>query len=175
MHTETSINRGAIAGLCNCDLNGVTIGTTRSGNTREGELQWNVEVINNCACPISNLVVSCKGFASTLPVNPALFMQRISQAQNGGAYEDLRLEGRPVKKNAFAVVKTDPFFNSRSTRADSDGGSYPQWNEKVVVEMSMPPANSELLSAGTDTNCSTIEWMMAELIRNPNSQVHEKT
>ncbi|CAI0449374.1 unnamed protein product [Linum tenue] len=59
--------------------------------------------------------------------------------------EDLRLEGRPVKKNAFAVVKTDPFFNSRSTRADSDGGSYPQWNEKVVVEMPIPPANSVTL------------------------------
>ncbi|CAL1405759.1 unnamed protein product [Linum trigynum] len=69
-----------VAGLGNGDLNGVTLGTTRSDNTCEGELQWNVEVINNCACPISNLVVSCKGFTSTLPVNPALFMQRISQA-----------------------------------------------------------------------------------------------
>ncbi|CAL1397618.1 unnamed protein product [Linum trigynum] len=59
--------------------------------------------------------------------------------------EELRLEGRPVKKNAFAVVKTDPFINSGSTRADSDGGSYPQWNEKVVVEMPMPPANSVTL------------------------------
>ncbi|CAI0376942.1 unnamed protein product, partial [Linum tenue] len=64
-----------VAGLCICDLNGVTIGTTRSGKTREGELQWDVEVINNCACPISNLVVSCKGFASSLKVNPALFRQ----------------------------------------------------------------------------------------------------
>ncbi|CAI0431073.1 unnamed protein product [Linum tenue] len=51
--------------------------------------------------------------------------------------EDLRLEGRPVKKNAFVVVRTDPFINSGSTRADSDGGSYPQWNEKVVIEMPM--------------------------------------
>ncbi|CAL1385109.1 unnamed protein product [Linum trigynum] len=75
----------ATKGLCVCDLNGVTIGTTRSGSTREGEVQWNVEVINNCACPISNLVVSCKGFASTLPVNPALFKQNGDKCLvNGG-------------------------------------------------------------------------------------------
>ncbi|CAL1404293.1 unnamed protein product [Linum trigynum] len=48
--------------------------------------------------------------------------------------EDLRLDGRPVKKNAFAVVRSesDP-SNSGSTRADLDGGSYPLWNERVVV------------------------------------------
>ncbi|CAL1368047.1 unnamed protein product [Linum trigynum] len=34
---------------------------------------------------------------------------------------------------------------SRGDPADSDGGSYPQWNEKVVVEMPMPPANSVTL------------------------------
>ncbi|CAI0453048.1 unnamed protein product [Linum tenue] len=55
--------------------------------------------------------------------------------------EDLRIDGRPVKKNAFAVVRTDP-SNSGSTRADLDGGSYPLWNEKVVVEMSMPMQKS---------------------------------
>ncbi|CAI0453051.1 unnamed protein product [Linum tenue] len=55
--------------------------------------------------------------------------------------EDLRLDGRPVKKNAFAVVRTDP-SNSGSTRADRDGGSYPLWNEKVVVAMSVPMTKS---------------------------------
>ncbi|CAL1404290.1 unnamed protein product [Linum trigynum] len=55
--------------------------------------------------------------------------------------EDLRIDGRAVKKNAFAVVRTDP-SNSGSTRADLDGGSYPLWNEKVVVAMSMPMTKS---------------------------------
>ncbi|CAL1405760.1 unnamed protein product [Linum trigynum] len=65
-----------------------------------------------------------------------------------------RLEGRPVEKNEFAVVKTDPFFNSGSTRADSDSGSYPQWKEKVVVEMPMPPANSVTLEVRSETEWS---------------------
>ncbi|CAN1236891.1 BON1-associated protein 2 [Linum grandiflorum] len=46
--------------------------------------------------------------------------------------EDLRIDGRSVKKNAFALVKTD-LYNSKPTRADSDGGSHPHWNEKLVV------------------------------------------
>ncbi|CAN1236895.1 BON1-associated protein 2 [Linum grandiflorum] len=48
--------------------------------------------------------------------------------------EDLRIDGRSVKKNAFALVKTD-LFNSKSTAADFDGGSYPRWNEKLVVDL----------------------------------------
>ncbi|CAN1170438.1 hypothetical protein LINPERHAP2_LOCUS29002, partial [Linum perenne] len=56
-----------------CDLNSVTIGTTRIGYTRQGEPEWNVQVINNCECPISNLVLTCTGFASK--VNQSLFKQ----------------------------------------------------------------------------------------------------
>ncbi|CAL1366713.1 unnamed protein product [Linum trigynum] len=56
--------------------------------------------------------------------------------------EDLRLDGgRPVRKNTFAVVRTDP-SNCVSTGTDSDGGSYPIWNEKVVVAMSMAATSS---------------------------------
>ncbi|CAN1140276.1 TPD1 protein homolog 1 [Linum perenne] len=62
-----------LVGLCDCDLNSLTIGTTRSGNTRQGEPEWNVQIINNCGCPISNLIVTCKGFATVEKVNPALF------------------------------------------------------------------------------------------------------
>ncbi|CAN0899347.1 Protein TAPETUM DETERMINANT 1 [Linum grandiflorum] len=65
----------ATKGYCDCDLNSLTIGTTRSGNTRQGEPEWKVQVINNCGCPISNLILTCKGFASAEPVNPSLFRQ----------------------------------------------------------------------------------------------------
>ncbi|KAI3444596.1 hypothetical protein Pfo_001261 [Paulownia fortunei] len=41
---------------------------------------------------------------------------------------------QPVKKNVSITVKTDP-FNSRSTGVDSEGGSYPAWNEKLVMDL----------------------------------------
>ncbi|CAN1157486.1 BON1-associated protein 2 [Linum perenne] len=48
--------------------------------------------------------------------------------------EDLRLDGKSIKRNAFALVRTDQ-SNSKSTSADSDGGSYPRWNDKLSVEL----------------------------------------
>ncbi|KAG8391779.1 hypothetical protein BUALT_Bualt01G0222500 [Buddleja alternifolia] len=49
--------------------------------------------------------------------------------------ENLMITRRqPVKKNAFIVVKSDP-FNSQSTGTDPDGGSYPAWNEKLIMEL----------------------------------------
>ncbi|XP_050249734.1 BON1-associated protein 2 [Quercus robur] len=50
--------------------------------------------------------------------------------------EDLRNDRRPIKKNAFVVVRTDS-YNSRRTDMDTDGGSCPKWNQKLVVDMSM--------------------------------------
>ncbi|CAL1404292.1 unnamed protein product [Linum trigynum] len=55
--------------------------------------------------------------------------------------EDLRIDGRPVRKNAFVVVKTGP-SNSGSTGADRHGGSYPLWHERVVVAMPVPTTKS---------------------------------
>ncbi|KZV26727.1 hypothetical protein F511_34325 [Dorcoceras hygrometricum] len=43
---------------------------------------------------------------------------------------------QPVKKNAYVVVRSDP-FNSRSTGIDPQGGSCPSWNEKLVMDMPM--------------------------------------
>ncbi|GMI99040.1 BON ASSOCIATION PROTEIN 1-LIKE, BON association protein 2 [Hibiscus trionum] len=48
--------------------------------------------------------------------------------------EDLRIDNRPVKKNAFVVVSIDA-FNSKTTKIDREGGSYPSWNDKLVMEM----------------------------------------
>ncbi|KAJ8900327.1 hypothetical protein K2173_024967 [Erythroxylum novogranatense] len=50
--------------------------------------------------------------------------------------EKLSLDKKPVKRNTFVVVKTDP-FNGKSTKADFEGGSSPSWNEKLVMVMPM--------------------------------------
>lgn len=49
--------------------------------------------------------------------------------------EDLRIGGRSVKKNAFAIVKVDP-VNYQGTKADPVGGSYPTWDE--ILEINLP-------------------------------------
>ncbi|KAH7863693.1 hypothetical protein Vadar_020797 [Vaccinium darrowii] len=57
--------------------------------------------------------------------------------------EGLRVDRRrQVKKKAFVVVRTNS-QNSRSTKADFDGGSFPAWNEKLVLEM---PAHARFLT-----------------------------
>lgn len=50
--------------------------------------------------------------------------------------EGLRIDRRLIKKNAFAIVQTDA-FNYRKTKVDESGGSYPTWNEKLVMELPM--------------------------------------
>ncbi|XP_058086395.1 BON1-associated protein 2-like [Magnolia sinica] len=50
--------------------------------------------------------------------------------------EGLRIANRPIKKNAFMIVRTDS-QNYRSTSIDRDGGSYPLWNEKF--QLALPP------------------------------------
>ncbi|KAJ8748969.1 hypothetical protein K2173_013408 [Erythroxylum novogranatense] len=50
--------------------------------------------------------------------------------------ENLRVNKKPVKKNSFVVVKVDP-SNFKSTRAESEGGCSPSWNQKLVMAMPM--------------------------------------
>ncbi|KAK8693508.1 hypothetical protein V6N13_071091 [Hibiscus sabdariffa] len=50
--------------------------------------------------------------------------------------EDLRIDNRSVKKNAFAVVWTDT-YNYKTTKIDAEGGNFPSWNDKLVVGMPM--------------------------------------
>ncbi|PIA49537.1 hypothetical protein AQUCO_01300380v1 [Aquilegia coerulea] len=49
--------------------------------------------------------------------------------------ENLRMNHRSIKKNAFVTLETDP-SNSQSTIMDCAGGSYPSWNEKF--ELTLP-------------------------------------
>ncbi|XWS35757.1 hypothetical protein CRYUN_Cryun20dG0023300 [Craigia yunnanensis] len=50
--------------------------------------------------------------------------------------EDLRIDNKSVKKNAFVVVWIDP-FNFKTTKMDVEGGSCPSWNDKIVMDMAM--------------------------------------
>jgi len=50
--------------------------------------------------------------------------------------EDLRINGRSVKKNTCVVVRTDP-LNFRETTTDTEGGSYPSWDQKLTLDMSI--------------------------------------
>ncbi|KAL3517117.1 hypothetical protein ACH5RR_024019 [Cinchona calisaya] len=53
--------------------------------------------------------------------------------------EDLSINRRqPVKKNAFVTIKTASFKDQMMmTKMDKDGGSYPAWDEKFVMNMPM--------------------------------------
>ena len=49
--------------------------------------------------------------------------------------EALRVNSRkPVKKNAYVVVRTDS-KNSEMTRVDTEGGSFSTWNQKLVMNL----------------------------------------
>ncbi|ONI34486.1 hypothetical protein PRUPE_1G484200 [Prunus persica] len=65
-----------IAGFCACTLNNINIGTTRSGREIGGKPEWNVVVTNNCACAQTSIVLSCKGFQTTEPVDPAILKKQ---------------------------------------------------------------------------------------------------
>ncbi|XP_028095787.1 BON1-associated protein 2-like [Camellia sinensis] len=63
--------------------------------------------------------------------------------------ENLRVDRtRPVKKNAFVVVRTDSSPISQSTNLDIDGGSYPTWNQTLLVDM---PGHARFLNV--DVQC----------------------
>ncbi|KAK9103375.1 hypothetical protein Sjap_020629 [Stephania japonica] len=48
--------------------------------------------------------------------------------------EDLRINDRPITKNAFATIRVDS-NNFSSTRMDSERGSYPCWNQKFCLAL----------------------------------------
>lgn len=44
---------------------------------------------------------------------------------------------RVAKKNVFVTVRSEFSCNVKATAVDKDGGSYPAWNEKLVVDLPM--------------------------------------
>ncbi|XLU80598.1 hypothetical protein S245_004018 [Arachis hypogaea] len=49
--------------------------------------------------------------------------------------EDLRVNEKSIKKNAFVTLKIDASSAMRTTKMDVDGGNYPTWNEKVIMDV----------------------------------------
>ncbi|XP_010693564.2 BON1-associated protein 2-like [Beta vulgaris subsp. vulgaris] len=54
--------------------------------------------------------------------------------------EDLRIDGRSIKKNAIAYVRSDP-SNVGSTKIDKEGGSFPVWDDKFDLKLPMHARN----------------------------------
>ncbi|KAL1329572.1 hypothetical protein HN51_046690 [Arachis hypogaea] len=49
--------------------------------------------------------------------------------------ENLRTNKTSIKKNVFVKIQTDGNGEVRTTKVNGEGGSYPSWNEKVVMEV----------------------------------------
>ncbi|XP_030488172.2 BON1-associated protein 2-like [Cannabis sativa] len=67
--------------------------------------------------------------------------------------ENLRIDGRWIKKNSFVIIRPSEGGNDhfRTTEIDTQGGSYPKWNEKLVLEL---PAQSPAVSI--EVYCKTV-------------------
>lgn len=50
--------------------------------------------------------------------------------------EDLQLDRRSIKKNAYVVVRSESAESYRATEMDNgEGGSCPNWNERLVLDL----------------------------------------
>ncbi|XP_061340188.1 BON1-associated protein 2-like [Gastrolobium bilobum] len=49
--------------------------------------------------------------------------------------ENLQVNKRFIRGNAFVTVQTDACSDVSTTKVDSEGGSYPSWNEKVIINV----------------------------------------
>ncbi|XP_050156384.1 BON1-associated protein 2-like [Malus sylvestris] len=49
--------------------------------------------------------------------------------------ENLQLDRKPIKKNASVTVQTHTNNQVLTTEMDTEGGAYPLWNEKLVLDL----------------------------------------
>ncbi|KAJ1392604.1 C2 domain [Sesbania bispinosa] len=49
--------------------------------------------------------------------------------------ENLQVNKKLIKGNAFVTVQSDGNSDVGTTKVDSEGGSYPSWNEKIVMDV----------------------------------------
>ncbi|PON62687.1 C2 domain containing protein [Trema orientale] len=64
--------------------------------------------------------------------------------------ENLKINRRSIKKNAFAVVRSNVGNDFRTTVIDTDGGSNPKWNHKLVLDL---PVHAPALTV--EVHCKT--------------------
>lgn len=48
--------------------------------------------------------------------------------------ENLQMNKKPIRGNTFVRVQSDASSDTSATKVDSEGGSYPSWNEKLVMD-----------------------------------------
>ncbi|KAH1241003.1 BON1-associated protein 2 [Glycine max] len=48
--------------------------------------------------------------------------------------ENLQMNKKPIRGNTFVTVQSDASSDTSATKVDSEGGSYPSWNEKLVMD-----------------------------------------
>ncbi|KAA0036281.1 protein TAPETUM DETERMINANT 1-like [Cucumis melo var. makuwa] len=92
-------------GNCQCVLNNITISQKMTGFQIHGMTEWDVTITNNCICSQSDLKLDCKGFATTLSIDPSI----LSISDN----ECLVNNGKPIfnsKPITFKYAQT-PKFN----------------------------------------------------------------
>lgn len=54
--------------------------------------------------------------------------------------ENLQIRGKPISGDLFVTVRSDLQSESASTKIDRDGGGFPRWNEKLVLDLPMHEA-----------------------------------
>ena len=65
--------------------------------------------------------------------------------------EDVRVYRKCVKGNAFVAVQQDP-SNIFTTKMDTEGGSYPAWNDKLKLDL---PLHAKFITAEVKCKTST--------------------
>lgn len=79
--------------------------TVRSGRQIQGKPEWNVQIVNKCNCSQSNIFLSCQGFQTVEPVDPAIFSKHGDQCSVN--------KGLPIaskKEVTFSYAWDPPFF-----------------------------------------------------------------
>ncbi|CAK8534647.1 unnamed protein product [Lathyrus sativus] len=82
-----------------CPLNSLFIITRMTGAKIGGKTQWRVTVVNKCNCPLSQIVLNCQGFQSTMPVDNTILLKR---GDNCLLYNGHALSGNDADQFAYA-------------------------------------------------------------------------
>ncbi|KAM2816505.1 hypothetical protein COP1_040736 [Malus domestica] len=64
--------------------------------------------------------------------------------------KNLQLDRKPIKKKASVTVRADTNSQFRTTDMDTEGGAYPRWNEKLVLDL---PKHSKSITV--EVQCKT--------------------
>lgn len=89
-----------------CPLNSLQIVQRNTGQVVAGKPLWRVEVINNCICDQSQIMLSCNGFQSFEGVDP-LILKKIGD--NCLLYNGHLLSPRNIDVFAYASDSSFPF------------------------------------------------------------------